>query len=316
MLWSFIIFLAALGSLILSAKFFIDAAEKLGQHFKLPALVVGIFIAGIGTSIPELISGIIAVQKGFSDILPSNIVGANIANILLVTGVAVVVHGKTIRLSGSSHQVDLHFLLGSFMYFYIAAYDGEVYLSEAIIGIFIFLVYSVYLIKGKSRTMIIDNSSSSPDTVETWPIVKQFVILLATLPFIYLGAEYTVWALSDIAQNLNMSSSVVALSLLSLGTTLPELTVNISAVRRNNTDMAIGNILGSSVFNTLAVPDLVSFFGKVVIPDELLYFALPVMAACGLLFYLLVQDKKITVWEGLMFIGLYLLFMLKITVSI
>jgi cation:H+ antiporter len=118
-------------------------------------------------------------------------------------------------------------------------------------------------------------------------------------------------SLEKIAIDLSIPKSLVALTILSLGTTLPELAVNISAIKQGKAEMAIGNILGSCIFNTLVIPSIASFFGKITVPDSLLQFSLPVMAACGLLFYLLTQDKKISVWEGLMFICLYGLFIFK-----
>lgn len=96
-----IIFLAALSVLLLAARFFTGAAEKIGAWMQLPAFVVGIFIVGIGTSLPELISGILSVQKGVSEILPGNIIGANISNILLITGLAAVLNRKSIQLSAN-----------------------------------------------------------------------------------------------------------------------------------------------------------------------------------------------------------------------
>lgn len=128
---------------------------------------------------------------------------------------------------------------------------------------------------------------------------------------IYFGADYTVFSLEKIAIALNIPNSIVALTLLSLGTTLPELTVNIAAIRKGKAEMAIGNVLGSSIFNTLVIPFAGSAFGEIKVPENLLAFSLPVMAASGVLFYLLTQDKKISLWEGLMFVCLYALFILK-----
>jgi cation:H+ antiporter len=110
---------------------------------------------------------------------------------------------------------------------------------------------------------------------------------------------------------MGIPKSIVALTLLSLGTTLPELAVNIAAIRQGKAEMAIGNVLGSCIFNTLVIPPIAAAVGNIHLPGNLLSFSLPLMAGCGLLFYLLTQDKKISVWEGLMLVCLYILFMLK-----
>lgn len=302
-----LIFFAALAVLIVAARFFTNAAETLGKWLGLPSFVIGIFIVGIGTSLPELISGILSVKQGVSEILPGNIIGANISNLLLVTGFAVAINRKPISLGSTYIYIDLNFLLGSFFVFYIIAYDGIITFSEAFIGIFIFVFYSVYLIKGgtvqeENKTII----ARSPVPL------KAILILLAAAVGIYFGADYTVSSIQSIARSMAIPEAIIALTALSLGTTLPELAVNITAIRQGKAEMAIGNVLGSCIFNTLVIPAVAASFGSITVPHLLILFSLPVMAASGILFYLLAQDKKISVWEGLMFVMIYLLFMIKI----
>lgn len=307
MVVNLIIFTLAIACLIFAATIFTQSAEKIGAYYKLPSFVVGIFIVGVGTSLPELISGIISVQKGVSEILPGNIMGANISNILLITGIAVVVNKKTINLKSDYLYIDLHFLIGSFLYFFIIVHDGMISFLESIIGIAIYIIYSIYLIKGE----IPDKEKSKTDLVQTLPI-KSFVYLGLGAVGIYFGADYTVNSLEQIAIGFKVPNSIIALTLLSLGTTLPELTVNISAIKQGKAEMAIGNVLGSCVFNTLMIAPIAATFGTIEVPASLLSFSLPIMGACGLFFYLLTQDKKISVWEGLLLICLYVLFILKI----
>jgi cation:H+ antiporter len=271
----------------------------------LPTFVIGVFIVGIGTSLPELISGIIAVKKDASEILSGNIIGANISNILLITGLAVVLNKQNITLSSGYMYIDLHYLVGSFFFFYIIAYDGTIGGLEAFFGMMMFLFYSIYLIRGETT-----NNPNQKIETKSFP-VSAFAMLAATAIGIYFGADFTISSLETIATDLSIPKSIIALTLLSLGTTLPELAVNISAIKQGKAEMAIGNVLGSCIFNTCVIPSVASFFGPINVTDNLLQFSLPVMAACGLLFYLLTQDKKISIWEGLMFISLYGLFIVK-----
>lgn len=301
----YIIFIAALTGLLLSARFFTKSAEELGRYLKLPSFVIGVFIVGIGTSLPELISGIISVSKGSSEILAGNIIGANISNILLITGLAVVINRKNILLNSGYMYIDLHFLIGSFLFFYIISADGEITLLESFLGIAMFFIYSFYLIKGEASAAKDEVKISLP-----FPM-KSMVILIFAGVGIYFGADYTISSLERIALDLAIPPSIVALTLLSLGTTLPELAVNISAIRQGKAEMAVGNVLGSCIFNALVIPPVASFFGSISITENLLSFSLPMMAACGLLFYLLTQDKRISVWEGMMFICLYGVFIIK-----
>lgn len=304
---SLITFVVALMVLLLAANYFTKSAEQIGAFLKLPAFVIGIFIVGIGTSLPELISGIFSVKKGVSEILTGNVMGANISNILLITGLAVVVNRKNIVLNSTYLYIDLHFLLGSFIYYGIIVIDGSVDVAEAFIGIIIYLVYSIYLIKGGNEEPL---EVKEIKQQSKFPVLALGMLGLSAVG-IYFGAEYTVNSLEKIAQALNIPNAIISLTLLSLGTTLPELAVNISAIRQGKAEMAIGNILGSCVFNTLVISGAASFFGEVKVPSDLLNFSLPIMAVCGLFFYLLTQDKKISVWEGLLFICLYVLFIVK-----
>ncbi|HRG22819.1 MAG TPA: sodium:calcium antiporter [Chitinophagaceae bacterium] len=308
MLTPILIFIVALTVLLVAAQFFTRAAEQIGGWLKLSPFVIGVFIVGIGTSLPELISGIISTGKGLSEIVPGNIIGASISNILLITGMAVVLNKKTISLNSTYIYIDLHFLLGSFFFFYLVAYDGIIRWTEAVSGILIFLVYSFYLIKGGEK-----KTETETTQIHTTFPVKSLLLLIGSAVGIYFGADYTISSLEKIALGFNVPASIVALTLLSLGTTLPELAVNISAIRQGKAEMAIGNILGSCIFNSLVIPGAASLISDVKVPHELTAFSLPVFAACGLLFYLLTQDKKISIWEGMMFICLYGLFILKIS---
>jgi cation:H+ antiporter len=306
-----LIFAASLALLVFSARFFTSAAEKIGYFLKMPQMVIGIFIVGIGTSLPELISGSLAVKQGTSEILSGNILGSNISNILLITGLAVVFSQvmlkRGIDLASSYIFIDLHFLIGSFFYFCMIAYDGVIKTPEALMGLGIFIIYSLYLIRN------VESIDVSKEKKEKGPFpIMSVGILLAACLGIYFGAEYTVSSLGKIAISLHVPSSIVALTLLSLGTTLPELVVNISAIRQGKAELAVGNVLGSCIFNTLVIPPVASLFGTITVPRDLLVFSLPVMAASGLLFYMLAADKKMSVYEGLLFVSIYVVFVLHI----
>jgi cation:H+ antiporter len=307
----FLIFVASLALLVFSARFFTSAAEKIGLFLRMPQIVIGIFIVGIGTSLPELLSGSLAVKQGTSEILSGNILGSNISNILLITGLAVVFNQAMLKrgidLVSTYLFIDLHFLIGSFFYFCMIAYDGVIKTPEALMGLGIFIIYSLYLIRNVETIDVKEEKKEKG----TFPIMSVGILLAACLG-IYFGAEYTVSSLGKIALSLNVPSSIVALTLLSLGTTLPELVVNISAIRQGKAELAVGNILGSCIFNTLVIPPVASFFGTVKVPRDLLVFSLPVMAASGLLFYMLAADKKMSVYEGLLFVAIYIVFVLHI----
>lgn len=310
MFLQFLIFAAALSGLLLAARYFTTAAEEIGLYFKLPAFIIGVFIVGIGTSLPELVSGTISVARGVSEILPGNIIGANISNILLITGIVAYLNRKDVVLSHGYIFVHLHYMLGSFFLLTMMVYDGEIKWLEALMGLGAFIAYSIYLVKPEEKTNDIEKIQEAESKGKI-PI-KAIWVLLGSGIGIYFGANYTVSSISAIAEGLQIPASVIALTVLSIGTTLPELAVNISAIRRGNAEMAIGNVLGSCIFNTLIIPAVASWIGPIHVPSNLLVFSLPVMIGSGLFFYLLTQDKRISRWEGILFILIYALFLIKI----
>lgn len=303
-----LIFIPALILLLFAAKKFTNAASEIGAWLNMPDFVIGVFIIGIGTSLPELVSGVLSVSKGASEIVPGNILGSNISNLLLVTGLSVGLNWRTIALRSAYIYIDLHFLLGSFFIFYLIAHDGEITFLEGFAGLVVFLLYSFYLIKGSNGE---DVTLKQYETTKFFP-KKAAVVLMAAAVGIYFGANYTVKAVEAMAAAFSIPKSIVALTVLSLGTTLPELAVSISAIRQDKAEMAIGNVLGSCVFNSLMIPAVTSAFGVIHVPENLLTFSLPVMAAAGLFFYMLTQDKRISSWEGFLLVMVYALFLLEI----
>lgn len=302
MIIAFVIFFIAVAGLLTAANFFTQSAEKIGHWLKLPPFVIGIFIIGIGTSLPELVSGILAVIQGNSEILPGNVVGASISNLLLVTGFAIVLNRKEVVLNSKQINIDLHFLVGAAFLFLIVSYDGVIEFTEGLFALLLYIFYSFYLLKGEKE------ASDTPEISTPW---IHFLILLVAGVGIYFGANYTISSLTDISVILGIPSEIIALTVLSLGTTLPEIAVNVQAVRKGKVEMAVGSILGSCVFNITVIPAVSSFFGNISVPPTLLSFPIPVFVGAVLFFYLLVKDKKMSLYEGMLFILIYFLFIFK-----
>jgi cation:H+ antiporter len=307
MITQLLIFIGALALLLTAAQFFTKSAENIGAYLRMPAFVIGVFIVGIGTSLPELIASVLSVRQGVSEIVAGNIIGANITNILLITGVVAWLHQRDIVLSKAYIFIDLHYLVGAFFLFAVVAYDGIITWKEAIVGVVAFFIYSFYLINDGKNT---PHDNQQP--AMAFP-VKDAGLLLLTGFGIYLGADYTVSSISALAAMAGIPPAVIALTVLSLGTTLPELAVNISAIRQGKAEMAVGNVLGSSIFNAMFIPGAAAMFGDLIVPSVLIGFSLPFMLGAGLFFYLLTQDKKISRWEGMLYICIYVLFMLKVS---
>ena len=301
-------FVLSLAVLLTAARFFTNAAENLGNWLKLPQFVTGIFIVGVGTSLPELVTGVLSVARGQSEIVPGNLIGANVSNLLLLLGAGMLVTGQDIVLGKRYLLIDLHYLIGSALLLAMFMYDGSINWVEGLIGGVVFLVYSVYLIRTGSEEV-----EATVEGERRVNPAREIAILLLCSIGIYFGASYTVHAVTQLAEQLRVPPAIIALTMLSLGTTLPELAVNYFAMRQGKSELAVGNILGSCIFNALVIPAVVTWFGNVAVAPQIVAFPLFFLPVATLLFYLLALDKRISYWEGLLFISIYAVFVLEST---
>ncbi|MBN2437957.1 MAG: sodium:calcium antiporter [Deltaproteobacteria bacterium] len=309
MLLSSLIFIISLLILLVSARFLTGAAEKLGLYFGMSSFVTGVFIVGIGTSLPELVTGVLAGLSGNSEIVSGNVLGANISNIFLILGLIAVLSRKGIELDDSYIMVDLNFLIGSSLLLGLIMMDGEIVFSEGLFLLAVYAVYSCFLLKCGQPFFFKKSGNNSPDKT-VFPF-KALLILLASGVGIYIGADYTVESIIEIAKHLAVPPSLISLTALSIGTTLPELAVSITMLQQGKSAIAVGNILGSCVFNALVIPGIVSVFGAIQVPEYLIGFSLPMFVVASILFYLLTHDKKISPSEGLLFLVFYAFFISK-----
>jgi len=202
-------------------------------------------------------------------------------------------------------MIDLHYLLGAALVFFLFFQEGILTWKEGVFLILIFLVYSAYLLKAGNE------EEEEETSTESYSWTKVGLVLLASGVGIYLGADYTVMSISKVAEILAIPSSIIALTVLSFGTTLPELAVNYFSVKKGKAALAIGNVMGSCIFNILVIPGLVSMMGNLTASGQVLTLALPMLLAASAFFYLLAQDKRISTWEGALFLILYFVVMAK-----
>jgi cation:H+ antiporter len=219
----------------------------------------------------------------------------------------VAARARSIHLGEQYIGIDLNFLLGSTVLLGAVMLNGSIGRLEGVLLVVGYIVFAVYLAgEGGSGAV----PSASPRQRVAWLDVLVLVISAAG---IYVGADWTVSNLQVLATGLGVSEAIVSVTVLSLGTTLPELMVSITASLRGQAAMAVGNVLGSCVFNALAVAGLASMVGTVVVPASLMAFALPFMAGSTLMFYLLAQDKRISRAEGWLFLVAYVVFIVEIS---
>jgi len=307
-------FIISLGVLLVAARYFTNSAERIGHALRMSPLMVGVVIVALGTSLPELVSAVIASVDGNSAIVAGNVLGANISNIFLILGITTIVAGRSIYLGEEYIFIDLHFMLGSAVLLCYFMWQGTVGMIEGFILLGGFLIYQFHLFgSSKPKEMPVITEKKDIEEVRRDSSYKDYVILALSAVGIYFGADYTISSISEIAASFGVDEGLISITALSLGTTFPELFVSISATRAGHAEIAIGNILGSCIFNAFAVTGVASVISPIVVPHIMRDVALVFLLIAAVFFYLLSQDKKISKWEGMLFVLFYVVFILKIS---
>ena len=230
--------------LVKGADWFVDGTSGVARKLGIPQLVVGLTIVAMGTSAPEAAVSVTAALKGNASIAIGNVVGSNILNILIILGVTAVI--ISVAIQKSTLWVEIPYMLVVTIVLIIMGLDGTVSRMEGVIlwGMFIiYLAYLFYLAKnGKEENEEV--------TAPTWKLILFAVIGGAVVVW---GSDITVDAATTIAQMIGISERFIGLTIVALGTSLPELVTSVTAARKGNADIAIGNIVGSNIFNILFV---------------------------------------------------------------
>jgi len=307
------VFCASLFVLIFASSHFTSSAEKFGHMLGIPPFIIGVTIVALGTSLPELISSIFAVTMDSAEIVIGNVIGSNITNIFLILGCTAIA-GKSIKLKYNVGYVDLPLMIGATFLMTLMIWDSTFSLFEAILSLLGMLVYLLYT--AHSSVTFPSHSKKAPSHQYSKKNIGRILIPLGLSGFfIYLGARYTVESIIRLSESLSIGKEVIAASAVALGTSLPELTVSLTAVHQGDSEMAVGNILGSNIFNIFAVMGIPALFGTLTVPRTILIEALPILIIATLLFAFITQLKRITQWEGWILILFYILFLSRLFVQ-
>lgn len=301
MLVTFFVFVVSLSALIYASNKFIDSAERIGLSLGISPFIIGVTLISFGTSLPELMTSIISVYEGASEIVVGNVVGSNVTNILLVLGISAVAV-KRLRVERDIMSEDIPLLFGSTMLLWFALADYHFSLFEAILFLFGLGGFLMYSLKNGVDDNIIKVKTS-------W---LTYLFLIFSGVAIFFSAKYTVVSISSLAGMLDINPSLISLSLLALGTSLPEVVVSVSAARKGKHAIAVGNVLGSNIFNTYAVMAIPSLFGELVIPKSIMTFSLPFMVVTTILFSLVCYSKSVSFWKAGMLLSFYIFFLAEL----
>ncbi len=322
-----LIFIVSLVALVKGSDWLIESAEKIGLSLGLSPFIVGVTIVGIGTSFPELASSLVAVLKGVTDVVSANVIGSNIANILLIVGISSIL-AKRLSVSKNLIDLDLPLLAICTAILLVVVADMRITLGESILMLVTYgayLFYTIYHKDTEDPEAIADAKISfkkrfakaQPEKTAKLPTrpklkIVDFVWLILGLIGLVFGAKYLIDALVIISSELNIGTGVIAITAVAVGTSLPELLVSAKAALQKKPEVALGNIFGSNIFNSLVVTGVPGLFSTLHLSNEIYYIGVPMLIISTLLFIISGISRRIHLWEGSFFLALYVLFMAKL----
>lgn len=299
--------------LVKGADLFVDGASGIATKFGIPQLVIGLTIVAMGTSAPEAAVSITAAFGGSADITIGNIVGSNILNILIILGISALVYPLAIQ--KSTLIVDIPVVLLATVVLYLLGFDGNISRIDAVIMLVIFAAYLSYLFIGAKKEASLqkaENTDAEENAAKEISLLKASIFTVIGLALIIGGSNFVVNSATAIAKALGLSQRFIGLTIVALGTSLPELFTSVTAALKKNSDIAIGNVVGSNIFNLLFIVGL----SGVIIPvpfAEGFRFDMIVsgVAAAALLLFCLPKKKLPRFAGAIMLLG-YVLYFMKI----
>lgn len=286
--------------LVKGSDWFVDGASSIATKFGIPQLVIGLTIVAMGTSAPEAAVSITAAFHGNADITIGNIVGSNILNILIILGICGLISPMVVQ--KSSILVDIPVTIAITLVLLWLGWDGTISRVDGIILQLLFFAYLAYLFISMKKNK---NASDSCEVPKEMPVVKSLIFLVVGLVVIVLGSRFAVDAASAIARILGLSERFIGLTIVALGTSLPELFTSAMAALKKNSDIAIGNIVGSNIFNILMVVGLSGLIVPVPFVADFRFDTIVAVYAAVLLLVLALPKRKLFRLSGLLMLISY-----------
>lgn len=283
--------------LVKGADRFVDGASSLACKLGVPQLVIGLTVVAMGTSAPEAAVSISAAVKGSADITMGNVIGSNIMNVLLILGLTSVI--VPLAINKVTLKIDIPVMIGISLLLIVLGFDGRVTFFDGIVLLAAFVLYLGYLCVSVKK---------NPDLCEEIPqecsAGKSLLWVAIGLGMIILGSDFAVDAASELARIVGLSERIIGLTIVAFGTSLPELMTSVTAARKGNADMAIGNIVGSNIFNIAFVVMVTALIVPVPFAASFRFDMMIAIAACAML-WLFGLKGSLKRWGGTIMLTTY-----------
>ena len=306
------VFLLVIGFIILikGADIFVDGASSVAGNFKVSKMLIGLTIVAFGTSAPEFAVSVKSLLSGNGDIVLGNVIGSNILNILLILGVSSLFHSLNVKNNTVKKELPITLLITTLFVVLLSdhLFDNKIpnafTRSDGFVLLLFFSVFIYYLI-AMARNKIEEQSKE-----KYMSIGKAFVYTIGGIVMIVLGSNFVVDSASFIATSLGVSEKLISLTIIALGTSLPELVTSITATRKGEYDIAIGNVVGSNILNILIILGITAVITNVAIQKSTLLYEIPFMTVITIVLLIFgITGSEVTFIEGVIFWILFLIYL-------
>ena len=303
--------LAGLALLVAGAELLVRGASRLALRFGISPLVIGLTVVAFGTSAPELAVTVQSGLAGQSGLAIGNIVGSNIFNVLLVLGVSAVI--TPLVVSQQLVRLDVPLMIGAALLLWLLALDGRIGLLDGLLlsaGIVAYTAFAIWQGRKEGEAIKAEYAQEFGGGKSTWlgRLPVQVALIVGGLALLVLGAHWLVTGAVAIARSIGVSEVIIGLTIVAAGTSLPELATSLMAAIRGERDIAVGNVIGSCLFNLLSIVGIAALVtpGGLEVAASLLRFDIPVMVAVALASLpIFATGHLIARWEGVLFLGYY-----------
>ncbi|HAS74187.1 MAG TPA: sodium:proton exchanger [Clostridiales bacterium UBA8960] len=312
---TYILLFAGFAALIKGADYFVDGASGIAKFLKIPSILIGLTIVAFGTSSPEAAVSISAALKGNNGIALGNVLGSNIFNISVIVGITAMIFPLDVHKQTMRKEIPLTLLAGVALL--ILSADGflkgghSLLLDRAdgAILLLFFVVFVYYIIEAAINSKDPQENYLPENNHDTPKLGLNILYTVGGLVAILIGGNWVVSSSIKIATSFGISQTIIGLTIVAVGTSLPELITSVTAARKKNTDIAIGNIVGSNIFNIFFVLGTSAFISPILIDPSLMLELFMNIALTIVLLAFSRSQSKIVKWEGGVFIALYILYL-------
>lgn len=294
--------------LIKGADFLVDGSSQVAKKFNIPEIIIGLTIVSIGTSLPELMVSLTSALKNLSDMAIGNVIGSNISNLFFILGVCAAI--KPLKFKDETIRLEIPLVIFLTALLYILANNGQQKIITQFEGIILmiffvlFIIYNIYMAKRNSTNQNIDE-------IKNVSIINSIIKIILGIIMLKFGGDFVVDNASNIASILGISEKIISLTIVAISTSLPELITSVIAVLKNDMDMAIGNVIGSNIFNIVLILGFTSIINPVIYSisynKDIIIFLLGMIALYITPF--IGESKKLSRWAGIAFVCSYISYM-------